>query len=237
MLVVVPTYDERATIGTLLERLLALDPSLRVLVVDDGSPDGTGPLVEAIGREEPRVQLLQRGHKSGLGDAYRAGYATALTDGVEVVCQMDADLSHDARQLPALLAAIERGADVAIGSRYVPGGDVRGWSWRRIALSRGANRFVRLATGSPIHDTTSGFRAYRADALASLDVGSTESDGYAFQVEMTLRAGVRGLTVAEVPITFVEREHGQSKLSRDVTREAMRSVLRWGWRLRRRKGL
>jgi dolichol-phosphate mannosyltransferase len=231
-LVIVPTYDERATIDSLLEQLLARSDGCRVLVVDDGSPDGTGRLVAEVAASEPRVTLLEQRAKGGLGSAYRAGYAHALSTPSDVLCQMDADLSHDPRQLDALLTAVGDGADVAIGSRYVPGGDVHGWSWHRVLLSRAANRFVRFVTGCTVRDATAGFRAYRASALWSLEVGTTRSDGYAFQIEMTLRAVTRGLDVREVPITFVEREHGRSKLSRSVSLEAFTSVLRWGWRLR-----
>jgi dolichol-phosphate mannosyltransferase len=230
--VIVPTYDERDTIRALLEALLARPDGCRVLVVDDGSPDGTGELVAEMASSEARVMLLQRRTKDGLGAAYRAGYAYLRGSGAEVLCQMDADLSHDPRQLEGLLAAVADGADVAIGSRYVPGGDVRGWAWHRVLLSRAANRFVRIVTGCPVRDATAGFRAYRASALKVIEVGETRSDGYAFQIEMTLRALSRGLEVREIPITFVEREHGHSKLSRSVTREAFTSVLRWGWRLR-----
>jgi glycosyltransferase involved in cell wall biosynthesis len=232
-LVVIPTYDERDTIGSVLEALLNRDDSCRILVVDDGSPDGTGRLVAEVAAFEPRVSLIERTAKGGLGSAYRAGYAHALSADADVLCQMDADLSHDPRQLDGLLAVVRDGADVAIGSRYVVGGDVRGWSWHRVLLSRVANRFVRTITGSLVHDTTAGFRAYRASALRALEVDTTRSDGYAFQIEMTLRAFSRGLEVREVPITFVERAHGRSKLSHAVSREAFVSVLRWGWRLRR----
>jgi dolichol-phosphate mannosyltransferase len=231
--VIVPTYDESDTIRTLLDELLTCVDGCRVLVVDDGSPDGTGELVAEVAAFEPRVELLQRRAKQGLGAAYRAGYAHLQGSDAAVLCQMDADLSHDPRQLEGLLAAVADGADVAIGSRYVPGGDIRGWSWHRVLLSRAANRFVRIVTGCPVRDATAGFRAYRAASLEVIEVGATRSDGYAFQIEMTVRAISRGLDVREVPITFVEREHGQSKLSRSVTREAFTSVLRWGWRLRR----
>jgi dolichol-phosphate mannosyltransferase len=231
--VIVPTYDEVATIGAVIDQLLALEDGYEVLVVDDGSPDGTGAFVASMADSDPRVRLLQRSGKTGLGSAYRAGYAQVLSDRLSVICQMDADLSHDPGQLGDLLAAVRDGADVAIGSRYVPGGDVRGWSWHRILLSRAANRFIRLMTGSPLRDATAGFRAYRVDALRAIQVDETRSDGYGFQIEMALRAQVAGLTVTEVPITFVERELGRSKLSGSVTREALVSVLRWGWRLRR----
>jgi dolichol-phosphate mannosyltransferase len=230
-LVIVPTYDERDTIATLLSRLLA--DGREVLVIDDGSPDGTGEVVARMAATEPRLGLLARTSKDGLGEAYRAGYERALASEHEVVCQMDADLSHDPGQLGALLDAIAAGADVAIGSRYVPGGDVRGWSWHRVALSRAANRYVRLASACPVRDATAGFRAYRSSALRHIGVDATMSDGYAFQIEMTLRAHQAGLVVKEEPITFVEREHGRSKLSGAVSREAFVSVLRWSWRLRR----
>jgi dolichol-phosphate mannosyltransferase len=232
-LVIVPTFDERVTIEPLLASLMSHPHPRHVLVVDDGSPDGTGAFVAQLALVEPRVRLLQRRAKGGLGSAYRSGYAEAMAMAVDVICQMDADLSHDPDQLEGLLAAVADGADVAVGSRYVSGGDVRGWSWRRVALSKAANLFVRVVTGCPVRDSTSGFRAYRAEVLDGIGVADTRSDGYAFQIEMTLRAVQERLDVREVPITFVEREHGTSKLSRSVTREAFFSVLRWGWQLRR----
>ena len=236
-LVIVPTYQERDTIEVLLDRVLALEPPLRILVVDDGSPDGTGELAAARAQREPRVAVLHRTSKDGLGAAYRGAYAVVLDGPEDVLCQMDADLSHAPEQLPALIAAIEAGADVAIGSRYVPGGEIRGWARRRVLLSRLANLFVRIATGCPVRDSTAGFRAYRPEALRSIGVADTRSNGYAFQIEMTLRARQAGLRVVEVPITFIEREHGKSKLSGAVGREAFLSVLRWGWRMRTGRGL
>jgi dolichol-phosphate mannosyltransferase len=230
--VLVPTYDEAATIAVLLERLLALPEELHVLVIDDRSPDGTGEIVARIAAEEARVGLLVPDQRGGLGAAYRAGYAHRWSRGATVVCQMDADLSHTPEQLSRLLAAIDAGADVAIGSRYVPGGDVRGWSRRRLVLSRAANRYVRAFTGCPVRDATSGFRAYRAATLAAIGVERTTSDGYAFQIEMTLRALEVGGVVTEVPITFVERVHGHSKLAGSVAREAAVKVARWGWEQR-----
>ena len=232
--VVVPTYQERDSIEVLLDRLLAVVPGSRVLVVDDGSPDGTGEVVRARATADARVLLLERQTKDGLGSAYRAGYQQVLAGPAVVVCQMDADLSHAPEQVPALLTAVEAGADLAIGSRYVPGGDVQGWTRHRVLLSRMANLFVRVVTGCPVRDATSGFRVYRADTLRAVEVQATRSNGYAFQIEMTLRAWSSGLEVREVPISFVEREHGRSKLSGAVGREALVSVLRWGWRLRTR---
>jgi dolichol-phosphate mannosyltransferase len=230
--VIIPTYNERETISSLLTRLLEQDAALEILVVDDSSPDGTGQLVESLAARTPRLRLIHRPHRSGLGPAYRHGYAV-VSDEAAIVGQMDADLSHDPAQLASLFDAVRGGVDVAIGSRYVPGGNVQGWSWQRVLLSRLANLFVRVATGCPVRDATAGFRAYRVSALRTLDVSSTDSDGYAFQIEMTLRAWSRGLRVREVPISFVEREHGRSKLSGGIAREALSSVLRWAWRLRR----
>jgi glycosyltransferase involved in cell wall biosynthesis len=231
--VIIPTYDERETISDLVTRLLSLDDVLQILIVDDNSPDGTGQLVNELAKRTSRLRLLGRPGREGLGPAYRHGYSVSMSDGASILGQMDADLSHDPEQLPALLNALRDGADVAIGSRYVNGGGVEGWSLHRQILSRLANVFVRAATGCPVRDSTAGFRAYRVSALRALEVADTTSDGYAFQIEMTLRAWSRGLKICEIPITFVEREHGRSKLSSGIAREALVSVLRWGWRLRR----
>lgn len=235
--VVVPTYDERETIEQLLGQLLEDERGYQVLVVDDGSPDGTGELVAALAATEPRIRLLQRERKSGLGDAYRAGFQVALGTDATVICQMDADLSHDPRALGALVDAVAGGADLAVGSRYVAGGDVTGWSWQRVALSRAANLFARAVTGCPVRDMTAGFRAWSATGLQRIEVATTRSQGYAFQIEMTLRARTAGLRIVERPIAFVERTAGRSKLTGAVGREALRMVLRWGWALRRGRPL
>jgi len=231
-ILVVPTFNERATVERVVSGALAADPRMQVLVVDDGSPDGTGELVEALARKERRVAVLHRDGKQGLGSAYRTGFAWGLERGADVLCEMDADLSHDPADLPRLLAALDEGADVAIGSRYVPGGRVEGWPRRRLWLSTGANRYVRAATGLPVRDATAGFRAYRRAVVEAIDLDTVKSEGYAFQIEMTLRAWRAGFTVVEVPITFRERTEGASKISRAIILEALWRVAAWGWQNR-----
>lgn len=225
-LVVVPTYNEADTIETVVARALAADPRVSVLVVDDGSPDGTGRLVDALAAD-PRVRVRHRPRKAGLGSAYVEGFTWGLDEGYTALCEMDADLSHDPDDLPRLLDALT-GADLVIGSRYVPGGGVVDWPARRELLSRGGNRYVRLMTGLPLSDATSGFRAYRRELVEALDLGSVRSDGYAFQVETALRAWRLGFAVRELPITFTERRHGASKISRAIVREAVLRVAAWG---------
>jgi dolichol-phosphate mannosyltransferase len=225
-LVVVPTYDERGTITEVVHALRGLPDAPAVLVVDDASPDGTGQLADALAAADPGVEVLHRDRKAGLGPAYRAGLRWGLDRGYEVLVGMDADLSHDPLTLPRLLAATAA-ADLVIGSRYVPGGGVERWPARRLLLSTAGNRYVRAATGLPIRDATSGFRAFRRDVLTAIDIDALRSDGYAFQVETALRAWRAGFAVTEVPIRFVERREGASKLSRRVVVEAVWRVLRW----------
>jgi dolichol-phosphate mannosyltransferase len=234
--VIVPTYNE---IGSLEDAALgAISHGYRLLVVDDGSRDGTGRLADALSRDHPSVSVLHRSHKQGLGSAYVEGFQTALDAGAEILCEMDADLSHDPAVLPSLVAAVEAGADLAIASRMVAGGGVSNWSMWRQTLSRWGNGYARGMLGVPTRDLTSGFRAFRASALRQLDPGSCLANGYAFQIEMAWRAHRAGMTVAEVPFTFVERTHGRSKLSGRITFEAMWLVTRWGLRrlLRRDTG-
>ncbi|MEX2504809.1 MAG: polyprenol monophosphomannose synthase [Egicoccus sp.] len=226
-LVVVPTYEERGTIAELLTAVRRLPVGPDVLVVDDASPDGTGAIVEEHAAGDPGVHVLHRPAKSGLGPAYRAGLRWGLDRGYEVLVEMDADLSHDPAQLPRLLDAVAD-ADLVIGSRYVGGGDVRRWTAGRLTLSTWGNRYVRGLTGLPVRDATSGFRAFRAPVLRSIAVDRLTSDGYAFQVETALRAWRAGFTIVEVPITFVERREGASKLSRRVVAEAVWRVPSWG---------
>lgn len=239
-LVVVPTYDERESIPGALARLLEHVPAADVLVVDDGSPDGTGALVERIAADEEaatdrrRVQVMHRTGKLGLGTAYVAGFGWALERGYDVVVEMDADGSHRAQDLPALLAEVDR-ADLVLGSRWVPGGSVVNWPKNRELLSRGANTYARLMLGIPVHDATGGFRAYRATLLARLPLHEVASRGYCFQVDMTVRAVRAGARVVEVPITFVERELGSSKMSRDIIVEALVKVTQWGVQERSRR--
>jgi dolichol-phosphate mannosyltransferase len=226
--VVVPTYNERPNLEELAARVLALGPDYALLVVDDGSPDGTGTLADALAAANPgRVSVLHRPRKEGIGPAYLAGFARALAAGTPLVAQMDADLSHDPADLPRLVGAAE-GADLVVGSRYAPGGGTAGWSaWRRW-LSRAGCAYARAVLGVEVADLTGGFKVWRRSALAGLDLGRIAADGYGFQIETTTRALRTGARVVEVPITFRERVAGRSKLSRRIVGEAAVLV----WRLR-----
>lgn len=224
--VVIPTYNERLTLPGVTGAVTA--HGYRVLVVDDGSPDGTGDLADAIAAGNTLVSVLHRPDKRGLGPAYAAGMAQALEQGPEIVCQMDADLSHDPTALPGLVAAVASGADVALGSRLVPGGATVDWPLRRRMLSRMGNRYARMALGIPQHDITTGFRAFRAGALRVLDPGSCLANGYIFQVEMAWRAHRAGMEITEVPIVFTDRAAGSSKMGLRIVTEAMWLVTRWG---------
>jgi dolichol-phosphate mannosyltransferase len=226
-LIVIPTYNEVGSLAGVVEQALAADPTLELLVVDDGSPDGTGQLADRLAAAERRVHVLHRPAKTGLGSAYRDGFAWAFAHAYEAIGEMDADASHDPADLPRLVAALHD-ADLVIGSRYVPGGKVANWPRRRLVLSRGANRYVRIATGLPVADSTSGFRLFRRAALEQLHPSRLRSEGYAFQIETALRAWQAGAVVVEVPITFVERREGASKLSRRIILEALWRVARWG---------
>jgi len=226
-LVVIPTYNERATLGRVVERALAALDDLDVLVVDDGSPDGTGELADELAAASPRVLVLHRPGKGGLGPAYRAGLSHGLALGYEALCEMDADESHDPADLPRLIGALEN-ADLVIGSRYVPGGSVVDWPPSRLALSRGGNQYVRLMTGLPVADATAGFRAFRRAVLEEIQLETVRSDGYSFQLEMVLRTWRAGFRVVELPITFTERHEGASKITRGIVREAIWRTARWG---------
>lgn len=228
VLVVVPTYDERANIDEVVRRTLAVD-GVDLLVVDDGSPDGTGARADELAATEARMTVSHRTSKDGLGAAYRHGLGIGLDRGYDVLVEMDADLSHDPAALPGLVAALDR-ADLAIGSRYVPGGGIRNWPRHRLVLSAGGNLYVRLLTGVPVRDATSGFRAFRRAVLEELDVRALRSDGYSFQLETALLAWQAGFAITEVPITFVERVWGASKISRAIVGEAMLRVLAWAAR-------
>ena len=236
VLVVIPTYDERQTLPTTLPALRAAVPEAHVLVVDDNSPDGTGRIADALAADDSSVDVLHRPCKQGLGVAYLAGFAWGLERGFDVLVEMDADGSHRPQDLPLLLAALP-GADCVIGSRWVPGGQVVNWPRSREALSRGGNAYIRLMLGMPVRDATAGFRAYRADVLRAVDLASVDSQGYCFQVDLTRRAIAAGFRVVEVPITFVEREFGESKMSRAIVAEAMAQVTTWGIRQRFGRGL
>ena len=237
VLVVLPTYEERATIATVVTGVLAVGPNVDVLVVDDDSPDGTGEVVAALAEQEPRVRLLRRPAKLGLASAYLTGFGLGLERGYDVVVEMDADLSHRPDELPRLLEATAR-HDLVIGSRYVEGGGVTNWSKLRLGLSRAGNAYARMALRVPVADSTSGFRAYRRRLLEVLVNEGIHSEGYAFQIELAYRAWRRGFSVGEVPITFREREHGHSKLSRGIVVEALLKVTQWGLRdlVRNRNG-
>jgi dolichol-phosphate mannosyltransferase len=224
--VVVPTYDEAENIARLLDAVREAAPFADVLVVDDNSPDGTAVLVAEHADFGSRVQLLEREGKDGLGAAYRAGFAWGLARGYDRIAQMDADLSHPPDRLPALFAALDD-ADVAVGSRYVTGGGVANWAWRRRLLSWAGNRYVRAVLRTGVHDNTAGFKAFRRSALEQIGVLDSESSGYSFQIENTWRATQAGLAVEEVPITFTDRAEGQSKMSTAIAVEALSRVLVW----------
>jgi dolichol-phosphate mannosyltransferase len=225
-LIVVPTYDEAENIASLLARLVVAAIDVHVLVVDDNSPDGTADLVAADPAFGRRVHLLRRPGKAGLGEAYRAGFRWALVHGYDRVVQMDADLSHPPERVPALVAALDE-ADVAVGSRYVPGGEIANWSWPRRVISWLGNWYVRMVLGLPVRDATAGFKAFRAEALRTIGATGSQSNGYCFQVENTWRAVRLGLVVVEVPITFTDRMAGRSKMSGRIVLEAVVKVLRW----------
>ena len=227
VLVVIPTYQERDNIERILSRAVNAVPTAHVLVVDDGSPDGTGKIADEIADADERIHVLHRTVKNGLGAAYIAGFDWGLDHGYDVLVEMDADGSHAPEQLPRLLTALER-ADVVLGSRYVPGGAVVNWPRRREILSRGGNLYVRMALGLALRDATGGYRAFRRRVLDGIDYASVASQGYCFQVDLARRALDAGFRVVEVPITFVERARGESKMSGDIVREAFVRVGQWG---------
>ena len=235
VLVVVPTYNEADNVLTIAERLFAAVPSAHLLVVDDGSPDGTGALADGLAARDERAHVLHRTEKAGLGAAYIAGFAWAREQGYDVVVEMDADGSHSPEQLPRLLAALEH-ADLVLGSRWVPGGEVVNWPRSREVLSRGGNWWTRLMLGLPLRDATGGYRAYRRTVLDSLPLAEVASQGYCFQVDLAWQTWKAGYEVVEVPITFVERERGESKMSRAIVLEALWRVTWWGVRSGRSRG-
>jgi len=228
--VVLPTYDERENIEAILDAIMRADDRLDVLVVDDNSPDGTGRLADAFAAREPRVRVLHRERKEGLGRAYLAGFAIALSDSYRLVLEMDADFSHPPQRLPALLEAA-RDADLVLGSRYVPGGATPDWKTGRKIISRGGSLYARTVLGLGVRDLTGGFKCFRREVLERIDLASVRSRGYAFQIELTYRAVRAGFRVEEVPIVFPDRRVGRSKMSRAIFLEAVRGV--WamrGWR-------
>ena len=229
VLVIVPTYDERENLEPILARVNAAVPTAHVLVVDDNSPDGTGAIADRLAAADERVHVLHRTDKAGLGAAYIAGFGWAREHGYDVCVEMDADGSHSPEQLPRLLAALEH-ADVVLGSRWVPGGEVVNWPRSREVLSRGGNAYTRILLGLPLRDATGGYRAYRRAVLDSLPLHQDASQGYCFQVDLAWQAWRAGHEVVEVPITFVERERGESKMSRSIVAEALWRVTWWGLR-------
>ncbi len=229
-LVVLPTFNEAGNIDEVLRRLRSAVPDANVLVVDDSSPDGTADLVETISAELGAIDVLRRPEKSGLGSAYRDGFRHGLTSGYDVMVEMDSDLSHDPDALPSLLDAVDKGASLALGSRYIPGGSIPDWSWHRRALSRWGNRYADRVLRMGVADATSGYRAYTAPALAEIDFNNVRADGYAFQIEMAYRVLRSGGTIIEVPISFSDRVRGESKMSSRIIVEALVLVTGWGIR-------
>jgi dolichol-phosphate mannosyltransferase len=227
VLVCIPTYDERETLPKTLGRLRAAVPEADVLVLDDNSPDGTGTIADALAADDPAVHVHHRPGKAGLGAAYVSGFRWGLEHGYDVLVEMDADGSHQPEELPRLLAAL-RGADVVLGSRWVDGGEVLNWPRSRLVLSRAGNAYTRVALGLPLGDATGGFRAYRREVLEKLPLADVASQGYCFQVDLVWQAVRAGFRVVEVPITFVERAEGYSKMSNGIVVEALLRVTRWG---------
>jgi dolichol-phosphate mannosyltransferase len=234
--VIIPTYNERGNLEPITARLRTAVPDADLLVVDDNSPDGTGEIADKLAAGDSRVHVLHRPGKGGLGAAYIAGFAWAMEHGYGVLVEFDADGSHQPEQLPHLISALD-GADLVIGSRWVPGGTVQNWPKSREILSRGGNTYARLMLGIKVRDATAGFRAYRASALQAIGIAAVQSQGYCFQIDLVLRVIRAGLTVVEVPITFIERTEGTSKMSRAIVAEALWRVTQWGiaGRLRRQK--
>ena len=230
VMVIVPTYNEKENIEALVTQLLALPTLVSVIVVDDNSPDGTGAITDRLAVEnDGRVQVIHRAGKLGLGTAYIAGFKRALAEGADLICTMDADFSHNPRYIPDMVGKIGEGYDLVIGSRYVRGGGASGCTWPRILLSWGANAFARFLLGLRAHDTTAGFRCYRREVLASVDLDEIKASGYSFLIEMLYRVQRCGWQAGEVPIIFENRQLGTSKISRDEILKAMGTVVRLAW--------
>lgn len=232
VLVLVPTYNERENLPLILRRIRDSVPDADVLVLEDNSPDGTGAVADRLAAADPRLQVMHRPGKEGLGKAYLAGFEWGLQHGYDALVEIDADGSHPPERLPTMLAAAE-GADVVIGSRWIRGGRVVNWPIHRKALSVGGNIYVKTLLGMPVNDATAGYRVYRSDALRTIGLEGVDSYGYCFQADLTWRAIRAGLRVVEIPITFVEREIGQSKMNPDIARESLLNITRWGWEYRR----
>ena len=231
-LVVIPTYNERDCVTPITQAVLDAAPGAHVLIVDDNSPDGTGAIADALAAANPRVRVLHREGKQGLGAAYRHAFGIALEQGWSAIVQMDADFSHDPHDVPRMLAAIHAGADLAIGSRYTRGGGTRNWGLGRRLISRFGCLYAQVILGVRVRDLTSGFKAWSADGLRRLRLGEVTTRGYGFQIEMNYRALRNGLRVTEVPILFVERRAGASKMSGQIFNEAVRAVWRMRWSIR-----
>ena len=232
VLVIIPTYNEAENIRLITERVRRAVPSVDILITDDNSPDGTGVIADELAVADDHVQVLHRPGKQGLGAAYVAGFAWAKEKAYDVVVEMDADGSHAPEELTNLLDAL-RDTDAVLGTRYVPGGSVHNWPLHRLALSRGGNLYIRMALGMPFKDATGGYRAYKMAVLDAIDVAAVASQGYSFQVELAWRAYRHGFRVAEVPITFTERERGNSKMSGNIFKEQLLRVTVWGLQTRR----
>jgi len=234
IVMVIPTYNEVENLEPLLSRLHAACPGVDALVVDDGSPDGTGDLADQLAAADARISVLHRTRKEGLGAAYLHGFRVALDAGYDAIGEMDADGSHQPEELPRLVAALES-ADLVIGSRWVPGGTIVNWPRRREWLSRGANTYARLLLGAPVRDLTAGYRLFRRSALETIGLDTVASHGYVFQTDLAWRVLQSGLRVVEVPIEFVERERGDSKMDGSVAWESLTRITRWGLAERRRR--
>jgi dolichol-phosphate mannosyltransferase len=233
-LIIIPTYNEQENIRAIVPAVLSQAPTVEVLIVDDGSPDGTGNIVEEMQKTEPRLHLMRRAGKLGLGTAYIAGFKWGLARGYDHLMEMDADFSHDPKEIPSFLRAIADN-DLVLGSRYINGVRVVNWPLSRLFLSRGASYYVRIITGLPIEDPTGGFKCFRRAVLEALDLDAVRSNGYGFQIEMTYKAWMKGFRVAEIPITFTDRFAGKSKMNKAIIREAVIMVwwLAWTNRFRR----
>ena len=227
-LVIIPTYKERENIERIVPQVLEQDPSIHILVVDDGSPDGTGEIADQMAKSNDRIHVLHRREKGGLGTAYIAGFKYALKEGYDLILEMDCDFSHDPKSLPEFLEAI-RDADLVLGSRYISGVNVINWPMSRLLLSYYANVYSRWVTGLPVRDATGGFKCYRREVLQAINLDKVRSNGYSFQIEMSFRAWKKGFKIKEIPIIFVDRKAGQSKMSKKIVREAIWMVWRLRW--------
>lgn len=230
VLVVIPTHQEAENIAVIIPRIFDAVPDAHVLVVDDASTDGTPDIAEKLDEGKQRITVLRRATKDGLGNAYRVGFAWGLERDYDILCEIDADLSHDPKVLPELISPVTLGAQLAIGSRYVPGGAIIGWPYKRLALSRWGNRYVALMLGLAINDATAGYRAFDANIIRQCHLLDTKSDGYMFQVETTYRLVRAGARIIEIPIVFTERQLGHSKMKSSIVKEALWYVTKWGLR-------